>query len=1000
MPRSNPAQLAFNSGEFSGQLASRMDFAKYPFGAEIMRNILPLIEGGMTRRPGTRHVVEVGTSSIAARLLPFAFSVTQAYVVQAQNRVFKFIRNQGQITVADTDALIANGTFGSNVTSWDDRSTGATSIAHEFVNPNIEGTFDKLAAVAVSFGDGVANARAHGFKFNNTNAGDVNAVKINVSAVTTAFNAQCGIYTDNAGSPGTQVGSNSASVNLNSTGVKTFTPTATGLSAATDYWVVIEDVSAATGQVSIDGVNDQGSTFATGSHDTITSITDGANQWSAAVYDLQCEIRIVDSTLGAMALKGDGTDIAWAEQDVTTTNTNQEHVLKFRILGAPGDTVEFRVGTTTKGDQLVADKIVKTGFHAIAFTPTASPFYVQFRNKQNKTVHIDDVSLLDNKALSVQNPYLTADLFQIKHAQSADVMYITHKSYPVYKLLRGGHTTWSVEEVRFEDGPYLPQNDTTTTLLPSANTGLGITLTFSSTAGVNDGAGLTTNDIGRSVRYKKSANWGWAIIVDVVSTTIATADVIADFEATPTAVTTWRLGAWSATTGYPATATLFEQRLVLAGSTDNPQTFWASQSADFENMTPDNRDGTNDGTVEDDDALSFTLGAEQVNAIRWISGGAQLFIGTVGGEFLVKSSGGVLKPTDIDVKQHTTHGSADIQPVRAGPVVLYIQAAGRKLRELVFDDIIQGLKSPNLTQLAPHVLEGGAVQLAFQEEQGRVVWVVRGDGQLQAMAYEREENVVGWSRHIMGGSFSTGDPVVESVAVIPGNNGAGQTFNSEDRDEVWLVVKRTINGATKRYIEFFEGMFEGPLRDDYATDAAYETQLLTEQKNAFYVDSGLTYDGVATTTLTGLDHLEGETVAVWGDGKEQASKTVSGGSITVDSLTQAHVGLPYTHAWKSLKNSAGAARGSPMGQRSRIHKVVLALKETLSGQIGPNQATLFDIVFPAAISGTTKPLFTGELEVDDFDGDWESDPRIFMQDSAPAPLTVTAIASRVSVNEL
>ena len=410
------------------------------------------------RRSGTRYVAEVKSSSVKGRLKNFQFSVTQAYMLELGALIMRFYRHQGQITVADTDASVTNGAFPSNITDWDDRSTGAGSIAHDATNLDLD---------------------------------------------------------------------------------------------------------------------------------------------------------LIPGGTGA-------TDIGWAEQDITTTNTNTEHVLKFRVKGAPGDRIEFQVGTAASGAQTLSAVEKEVGYHCVAFTPTTSPFYIQFRNLgsfRNKTVSVDDVSLIDNSAVEVDTPWPEADLYTVEGPQSADVLYSFHGSYPTHKLLRFGHTTWSLVEVAWEDGPYLDENTSTTTLLPSAATGLAINLTISSIAGVNDGRGWLSTDIGRLVRYKKSAAWGYAVIVSITSTTVAVADVRKAFEATPTAQTTFRLGAWSETTGYAQVAEFFEQRLYVAATNNQPQTLWASQTADFENHKPDN----DADTIEADDALNFTLLANDVNAIRWLS---------------------------------------------------------------------------------------------------------------------------------------------------------------------------------------------------------------------------------------------------------------------------------------------------------------------------------------------------------------------------------------------
>ena len=647
--------------------------------------------------------------------------------------------------------------------------------------------------------------------------------------------------------------------------------------------------------------------------------------------------------------------------------------------------------------------------------------------------------------------------------QSADILYLFHADYPVHKLLRLGHTTWSVVEVSWVDGPYLDLNTTTTTLLPSAATGLGITLTLSAVTGVNDGQGWISTDIGRLVRYKKTTTWGYAVITSITSTTIAVADVRKDFEAAPTAVTTWHLGAWSGTTGYPRTSTFFEQRLYAAATNKQIQTFWASQTADFENLKPDN----DADTVEADDALDFTLSADNVNAIYWLSAGEDaLVIGTEGGEWVPKSTGEVITPLDITVRRQTTHGSAQIQPVRIDNAALFVQRAKRRIREFVFSIESNGYQAPDLTRLARHITKGGIVEMDYAEEAESVVVAVRNDGTFLSMTVRRDENVVGWARHIIGGSFSGGNAVVESVAVIPGDNGAGQTQDSTDRDEVWVIVKRTINSATKRYVEFFERDFA----DDHSQeDAYYSDSLITldtpitisgatkanpvvitatshgysngdivritdvsgmtqlngnsykvanKTTNTFELtspDDSSNINGTSYTTyisggkankkvtaITGLSHLEGETVKILGDGAIQADKTVASGAITLDTAASVvHMGLGYTHKLKTLKISAGNPAGTPLGKTKRIYGLTFSLLNSHTLEFGPSSSSLakkdFRVVSSAMDSAA--PLFTGEKFVE-FPGDWTTDARIFIESDDPDPFTLLALAPEININPL
>jgi hypothetical protein len=703
-----------------------------------------------------------------------------------------------------------------------------------------------------------------------------------------------------------------------------------------------------------------------------------------------------DAVNGRLTLETSGSagdDIGWAEQDIVIDAgfVGVEHVIKFRVIGSTGDQLEFRVGSTSTGDEILADVLKATGYHCVAFTPTATTFYIQFRNRSNisgnsgKNIQVDDVSLIDDAPVEVDAPWAEADLSTVEGPQSADVLYLFHADHPTHKLQRFGHTTWALVEVAWKDGPYLDENLTDTTLTPSAATGLGITLTLSSIEGVNDGQGWLSTDVGRLVRYKNTTNWGYAVIVSITSATIAVADVRRDFDGA-TAQPNWRLGAWSGTTGYAQVSTFYEQRLYWFATADFSQTFGASQTADFENMQPD--DGA--GTVEADDAFVYKLSADDVNAIRWASAGENtLVIGTTGGEWVPSSTGEVITPLDITVRRQTTRGSAQIQPVRVGNAVLFVQKARRKIWEFgvsIDEDGRAKYNTTDITRLAEHITCSGIVEMTYAQERDSVIWAACSQGRLLSLTYRRDEDVVGWARHILGGSFNGGDAVVESVAVIPGDNGAGQTQDSTDRDEVWLIVKRTINGATKRYIELLERDFE----------------TIHEQEDAYYADSVITYDGAAATTLTGLDHLEGETVKVWGDGAVRPDATVSSGQITLDSpVSVAQIGLGYTHRLKPLKISAGNPAGTPVGKIKRIYGLTFVLLNSFRLKYGPDSDNLKEKDFRVVSDpmDAAAPLFTGETFVE-FHGDWGTDPRMIVEDDAPAPFTLLALAPEINVNQL
>jgi len=234
-----------------------------------------------------------------------------------------------------------------------------------------------------------------------------------------------------------------------------------------------------------------------------------------------------------------------------------------------------------------------------------------------------------NRVYTLATTYETADLAELKFAQSADVMYICHPDYVPKKLSRTGHTSWTITDVEFTNGPYLDDNITAVTLNSSTHTvGTARDLTASA-------ATFVSTDVGRLVRFRE----GYGKITAFTSTTAVTWTIIKDTNS-GSASTDWALGAWSDTTGYPSCVSFFEQRLVFAGTTDQPQTLFFSKSGDYENM-----DENRGGTIADDDAIIYTIASNQVNAIRFLSSTRTLIVGTVGGEFSVSGGG-----TDDPVK--------------------------------------------------------------------------------------------------------------------------------------------------------------------------------------------------------------------------------------------------------------------------------------------------------------------------------------------------------------
>ena len=530
------------------------------------------------------------------------------------------------------------------------------------------------------------------------------------------------------------------------------------------------------------------------------------------------------------------------------------------------------------------------------------------------------------------------------------------------------------------------------------------------------------------------------------------------------------LGAFSTTTGHPSAVSFFEQRLVFANTSSQPQTLFFSVGGSFEDFA--------DG-IDADDALTYTIGSNQVNVIRYLASSRVLIVGTSGGEFAVSASGAAepLSPTNAQIKRQANYGSANIQPIQVGNVTMFVQRASRKVRELVYNFDSDSYQAPDLTVLAEHITDSGITDMAFQQEPDNIVWCVLTDGRFVGMTYRREENVVGWHEHIIGGRFgectvtvsdyaniatgttltftksdgttvtftseaagasspssstgfrpntnnnttadniftainahadftvanpaaavvtitetshngigflscvssdttrlattNEGQAVVESIAVIPGDL---------NEDNVYLVVKRTVNGSTARYIETFSSF-------DFGTDI----------EDAFFVDSGLSYTGSAATSMSGLSHLEGQTVSILNNGATHPTKIVSSGAITLDrSTTKAHIGLAFDSTLQTMRVDAGGTEGTAQGKIKRIHDVTLRLFRTVGIQVGSSETEIDRIPFRSSADamGSALSLFSGDKEVE-FRGGFDNDGFIVVKQNQPLPTTVLAIFPRL-----
>jgi hypothetical protein len=780
----------------------------------------------------------------------------------------------------------------------------------------------------------------------------------------------------------------------------------------------------------------------------------------------------------------------------------------------------------TRFVRAVKDATDRTGF--LRFQFNIEQAYVLEIGDQYMRFYTDHGIVLNGtNPLEVATPWTAADLFDsdgnflLRAVQSGDVLYITHTegTYAPQKLTRTSALSWSIASLDQEGGPFEDLDpDETVTVFASAATGNGISLTASSaifnanhvgalflleqnntddvaaweagktittgierrvdnrvyvsaTAGTS-GAVTPSHTVGSAYDGDPGVQWtfrhpgyGWVKITAVGSSgTTATANVLSRIPAgavgsgEPT--TRWAFGAWSADAGYPTHVTFFRERLTFARATTRE--FWMSEAGDFERF----RSRDDGGETVADSAIRGEVTSDQVNRIEWLApSDFALLIGTAGGEFAIHeiTTSEPLGPGNVKSDHNSSYGSRAVRPVRVGDAVIYVQRSGRKLRDLAFTIEKEKFGSANMNVLARHLLPKGKaiVAMAYQQEPHSVVWALRSDGQLLGMTLNANQRRFGWHQHPVGGVFGTGDAVVEAIEVIPNP--------TADADELWMIVKRTVNGSTVRYVEYMEQEW------DRAEDII----------EAFYVDSGLTYDGteaatltpgagatveatanvtftagssvfvsgdigkeiryryttteetadgeeytawhtaraeitavnsgtvaqatiiaafpstsaiaasgwgITVTTISGLDHLEGQTLDLLVDGAVHPQRTVASGAVTLQTAGfYIHAGLPCPCEVSPMRLEAGAADGTAQGKTKRIHRTIIRLLDTVGGKTGPHEGNTDEILFrdPSMDMDEPVPPFSGDKEMAWPNG-YEQDGYMTYVNDQPLPATVVA----------
>lgn len=587
-----------------------------------------------------------------------------------------------------------------------------------------------------------------------------------------------------------------------------------------------------------------------------------------------------------------------------------------------------------------------------------------------------------SRVYTVSTPYVAADLFDLHFVQSADVLTIVHPSYEPRELRRLGATNWTLSTITFAPTLSAPSQPTGTTGGPGGGTAINhyykttalaaetLEESLGSTASAAVSYDLTIAGnyidvdptpggatVSGAVRYNiyKLSNGLYGYIGQTDGSTFRDDNVTPDISQTPPEVNT----PFSGADNYPGAVGYHEQRRCFGGSDNKPQNFWATRSATENNLSYSI-------PTRDDDAIIFRINAREVNRIRHIVSLDQLILLTSGGEWKVApQNSDVLTPDSAAPKPIATEGASNVQPAITASSIIYVQESGSRLREMQYKWEANGYQVKDISILAPHLFDDYTlVDLAYAKTPNKMIWCVRSDGKLLGLTYLPEHDVLGFHEHGTDGLF-------ESVACV----------KEGSEHALYAVVKRTIDSRTVRYIE------------------RLHTRKFSAAEDAFFVDSGLTYDGAATTTITGLWHLEGEEVAVLADGAVHPNATVTDGAITLEGAASVvQIGLPITADVKTLPLSF-EAQAFGQGVTKNVNSVHLRVQSSSGFTVGPSFDTADMVEWTQRSDeayGSAPALATGVLDITVMP-EWGDDAQLCIRQSAPLPATILSMTLDVAV---
>lgn len=783
----------------------------------------------------------------------------------------------------------------------------------------------------------------------------------------------------------------------------------------------------------------------------VSTTVAGFGAWTATVTGTGAISQAGSIATFSGAISG-STAILSTTMTVSAGDAGVKHGLRIVVANGP---VNFRVGSSLNGDEYIATTSIGTGTHSLAFTPAVGTVYVAIESTYLVSKVVTSIAVEIGGVLELPTPYASSDLSVIRYEQSADVIFLACKGKPQYKIERRGVTSWSMVKFICNDGPFAYIGDSSIILTPSALSGNATIASnkpfFKSTHigtllrlfhnGQSVSASLSASDTystavrvtgvgaARSFPYSITGTWVGAITLqrsvesaltgftDLSSFTANTSASLADgldnsicwyrlgFKAGAftsgtatvnisfsggggagvaritslnsninanveildtkqfygiTSANNWYLSEWSDDSGWPTSVAIHEGRLWFAGNSK----IWGSVSDAYLSFNFDQ--------VGDAGPIDRSIGSGPVANISWLLSLNRLLLGADTSIVTARSNSfdEPLTPTVFNLKTSSTNGASSMRALKIDNRGIFVQQSGQRIYDVAFNIQTSDYQPTDLTRLNPEICGNGIVDLAIQRQLDTRIHFVRSDGQIACLVYDKDDQVEAWWRIVTDG-------LIENVVVLPGVK----------EDKVYFVINRSIGGVSKRYIERWARVDEcqGGLINKLA-------------------DCHSLYSGVATTTLIGLDYLEGKTVVIWGNGKDLGSVIVAGGQVSglSEAVTSAVVGLGYSAQFKSAKLAYAATEGSAINQVKRVGHIGLLLSNThyQGVKYGPSFDLLDDLplVEDGATIGADTIWGAYDQQQFEFSGEYNTDSRICVTATAPRPATVLGITLELSTS--